>query len=174
MLNACFSLLMPLLLLLIVAVALKHKVPVFDSFQKGALAGAKLAFKILPTLLFLLSAVAALKASGAVDRLTHLAAPLLEAVGIPKELAPLAFLRPFSGSGTVAVFQTILAEHGPDSFVTRAASVILASTETTFYTAALYFGAVGVRKTGRTLPAAVAADITGFVVGCALTRLLFH
>jgi spore maturation protein B len=86
---------------------------------------------------------------------------------------PLALLRPISGSGGMAVFRDLLESHGPDSFVGRVASVMMGSTETTFYTIAVYYGAVGVRKTRHTLPAALCADLAGFVFSSLAVIWLF-
>jgi spore maturation protein B len=114
-----------------------------------------------------------LRASGALDALTHLLTPLFDFLGVPPEMASLALLRPLSGSGALAVGSELIESHGPDSFIGRAVSVMLGSTETTFYTIAVYFGAAKIKRTRYAVPAALTADFVGLVAACIMTRLLF-
>lgn len=138
-------------------------VAIFDVFLEGAREGLATAVHILPSLVGLMTAVGVFKASGALDLLSHGLKPAADFLGLPSQVMPLALLRPVSGSGGMAVFRDLLQSFGPDSFVGRVASVMMGSTETTFYTIAVYYGAVGVRKTRHTLPAALGADLAGFV-----------
>ena len=109
-----------------------------------------------------------------IDRaLGELAAPLLEKLGIPPETAALLFIRPVSGSGALAVGSELMAAHGPDSYIGRVAAVMLGSTETTFYTIAVYFGAAGVKKTRYAIPAALTADLAGFMAAALAVRVFF-
>ena len=113
-----------------------------------------------------------LRASGAIDLLTRLLAPVSRVFGIPAETLPLVLLRPFSGSAALAVGADLMAVYGVDSLIGRTAAVMLGSTETTFYTISVYFGAAGVKKTRYAIPAALIADLTGFVAA-SLTAQLF-
>ena len=97
----------------------------------------------------------------------------LERLGIPPETAPLMLIRPVSGSGALAVASDLMAAHGPDSYIGRVAAVMMGSTETTFYTIAVYFGAAGIVRTRHTVPAALAADLTGFLAAALTVRLFF-
>ena len=153
----------PAIAALFLAAGLVEGVPVFDVFMEGAKEGLATAVRILPSLIGLMTAVGVFKASGALDMLAQALSPAARLMGLPPEVMPLALLRPVSGSGGMAVFRDLLAAHGPDSFVGRVASVMMGSTETTFYTIAVYYGAVGVRKSRHTLPAALGADLAGFV-----------
>ena len=137
-------------------------VAVFDVFLEGAREGLATAARILPSLVGLMTAVGVFKASGALDLLSLGLKPAADFLGLPSEVMPLALLRPVSGSGGMAIYRDILQSHSPDSFVGRVASVMMGSTETTFYTIAVYYGAVGIRKTRHTLPAALGADLAGF------------
>ena len=121
----------------------------------------------------LLTAVSMFRVSGAMEWLSGLFAPVLELLGVPPETAPLMLVRPVSGSGALAVATDLMAAHGPDSYIGRVAAVMLGSTETTFYTIAVYFGSAGIHKTRHTVPAALAADLTGFVAAAFAVRLLF-
>ena len=122
----------------------------------------------------LLTAVSMFRASGAMDALARLCAPVLNLLGIPAETVPLMLVRPVSGSGALAVASDLMAAHGPDSYIGRVAAVMLGSTETTFYTIAVYFGSAGIVRTRHTVPAALAADLTGFLTAALTVRLLFR
>lgn len=146
---------------------------VFDAFLTGAREGAETAVKILPALVALITAVGVLRASGLLDLLTGALAPLFTSLGLPREVIPLALLRPVSGSGAMVIFTDILEKCGPDSFAGRVASVMQGSTETTFYTVAVYYGAVSIHRTRHTVPSALTADVTGFLMSAAAVRLFF-
>ena len=147
-------------------------VDVFAAMTEGIAEGLRVLLRIFPAVAALLCAVYALRASGALDALTGLLAPIFRLLGIPVETAPLVLLRPISGSGALAVAGDIMARYGPDSLAGRTAAVMLGSTETTFYVIAVYFGAAGVKKTRWAIPAALCADFTGFVLSSLAARLL--
>ncbi len=143
----------------------------FDAFLEGAREGLSTAVSITPALICLLTAVAMFKASGALDVLSWGLSPLAQAVGLPGEVIPLALLRPISGSGAMVLFNDLLAVYGPDSFIGRVASVMEGSTETTFYTIAVYYGATHVTRTRHTLPSALSADLAGILMSGVTVRL---
>lgn len=148
-------------------------VNVFDVFINGAKSGFKTALSITPPLIALITAVGALNASGGLSVLCEILSPLANALKIPPEIMPLALISPVSGSGAVTMFENILKSFGPDSFAGRCASVLMGSTETTFYAITLYYGSVGIKKTRHTLPCAVGADIVSFVLSPFAVRLFF-
>lgn len=165
--------LVPLLLLFVSVFAMARRVNVYDALTRGAEEGLTVLLRILPSLAGLLTAVYMLRASGAMDAVGLLLAPLLERLGIPPETAALLLIRPVSGSGALAVGSELMAAHGPDSYIGRVAAVMLGSTETTFYTIAVYFGSAGVRKTRYAIPAALCADLAGFAAAAFAVRLVF-
>lgn len=146
---------------------------VFQAMLDGVAEGLRTLLRIFPSLVALLTAVYMLRASGALELLTNLLSPLLGLLGIPPETAPLMLLRPVSGSGALAAATELMAQYGPDSYIGRTAAVMLGSTETTFYVLAVYFGACGVRRSRWAIPAAIAADLTGFLVAAALVRWIW-
>lgn len=156
----------------ILLLGLIRKVDVFSVFCEGAAEGLRTCADILPALVLLIVFIGMLQASGAVEVLTQLLAPLCRAVSFPEECMPMVILRPFSGSGAIAVYNEIAASSGVDSFAGRTASVLLGSSETTFYTIAVYFSAVKVRNTRYAVPAALTADLTAWLV-CGITVMLF-
>lgn len=167
------SYVLPGVVLFIVLFGFVRKVPVFDAFTAGAKEGLKSSVSILPTLIGLIMAVSMLSASGALDLLSAFLAPAAGLIGLPPQAMPLALIRPVSGSGATAVLTQIFRDYGPDSFTGRVASVMSGSTETTFYAIAVYFGAVGIKKTRHTIPAALAGDLTACIVAALTVRLFF-
>lgn len=168
------SLVIPVLLAAVAVYGLGKKVDVYSALTHGAEDGLTVLLRIIPALVGLLTAVSMFRASGAMDALSGLCAPVLELLGIPAETVPLMLIRPVSGSGALAVASDLLATHGPDSYVGRVAAVMLGSTETTFYTIAVYFGAAGITRTRHTIPAALAADLMGFFAAAFTVRLFFR
>ena len=161
----------PILLLASSLLTLRKKENAYDLLLSGAADGLRLLLSILPSLILLLTAVTMLRASGAVEILSGFLSPLLNLVGIPPETAMLILVRPLSGSAALAVGAELMAEYGPDSLIGRTVAVMLGSTETTFYAISVYFGAVGVKKTRYCIPAALLADLTGFVMASLTARL---
>ena len=167
------ELVVPVLLCFTACYALGKRVDVYTALTRGAEEGLNVLVHILPSLIALLTAVYMFRASGAMEYLGALLAPALERVGIPPEVAPLLFIRPISGSGALAVGSELMATYGPDSYIGRVAAVMLGSSETTFYTIAVYFGAAGIRDTRYAIPAALCADLCGFVAASWAVRLFF-
>lgn len=165
--------LIPILLAGAALYALCRRVDVFSALTTGAGEGLSVVLRILPPLVALLTAVYMLRASGALELLTELLTPVLTFLGIPPETVGLLLIRPVSGSGALAVGSDIMQTYGPDSTIGRTAAVMLGSTETTFYTVAVYYGAAGIRRTRHTIPAALAADITGFLAAAWTVRWMF-
>lgn len=137
---------------------------VFSAMADGAAEGLRTVLRIFPPLIALLTAVCMLRASGAIGAIEGLASGLLSMLGIPPETAVLMLLRPLSGSGALAAGADLISEYGADSMIGRTAAVMLGSTETTFYVLTVYFGAVGIKKTRWALPAAICADLAGFIM----------
>ena len=163
----------PCVLFGIVLYAFLQGTDVFSEFISGAKEGLATSVNILPALVALITAVGIFKASGALDLITHFISPLTEKAGIPGEVVPLALLRPISGSGAMVIFTDLLETYGPDSLVGRIASVMQGSTETTFYTIAVYYGATKIKNTRHTVPSSVTADLVGFLMSALTVRLIF-
>ena len=167
------SYVIPVLLASVAVYGMGKKVNVYSALTHGAEEGLSVLLRIIPALVGLLTAVSMFRASGAMEWLSGLCAPLLERLGIPPEAMPLMLIRPVSGSGALAVASDLMTTYGPDSYQGRVAAVMLGSTETTFYTIAVYFGSAGIRRTRHTVPAALAADLTGFFASALAVRLFF-
>ena len=163
----------PMIILVTSLVALRKKENTYDLMLTGAGEGLKLLITILPALILLLTAVSMLRISGAVELLSGMLSPVFRFFGIPPETAILVLVRPISGSAALAVGTDLMAQYGVDSLIGRTAAVMLGSTETTFYTISVYFGAAGVRKTRYTVIAALIADLTSFLVASLTARLFY-
>ena len=165
--------LVPFLLFIVSLVALRKRENCYDLLLDGAAEGLKLLISLVPTLILLLTAVTMLRTSGAVDILSRFLSPVFSFLGIPVETAILVLSRPISGSAALAVGADLITQHGVDSLIGRTAAVMLGSTETTFYTISVYFGAAGIKKTRYTIPAALIADLTGFITASVTAKYLF-
>ena len=163
----------PLILLLTGCYGLYKKENTYELLLQGGREGLNLLFSILPSLVFLLTAVHMLRASGAIDLFGRWFAPFFSFLGIPPETAMLVLIRPISGSAALAVGAELMAEYGVDSLVGRTAAVMLGSTETTFYTISVYFSAAGIQRTRYTVPAALFADLVGFTMASLTVRWFF-
>ena len=129
------------------------------------------AVSVLPALCFLMTAIGMLKQSGIMEMLTRFVLPFAEKIGFPPEVLPLAILRPFSGSGALGYYEELCRNVAPNSFSERVASVLMGGSETTFYTVAVYYGAIGIKKGRNTVPAAVFADISAAVLSVLAVNL---
>ena len=166
------ALVVPVILCFTACFAMRRRVDVYSALTKGAEEGLTVLLHILPSLIGLLTAVYMFRASGAMEVLAALLSPALEKLGIPPETAPLLFIRPISGSGALAVGSEIMETYGADSYIGRVAAVMLGSSETTFYTIAIYYGSAGIVKTRYTIPAALCADLVMFWASAFAVRLL--
>lgn len=167
------ELLIPLLMLAVSCTAMAGKRDVYSLLISGAEDGLHTVLRILPALIVLLTAVSMLRASGAMDWLAGFLSPVCTWLGIPPETVPLVLIRPISGSAALAIGSELMAAHGVNSEIGRTAAIMLGSTETTFYTVSVYFGAAGIKRTKYTIPAALIADLTGFVAASWVTKWIF-
>ncbi|MGN0985361.1 MAG: spore maturation protein [Candidatus Enterenecus sp.] len=171
--DLALTMLVPVLMLAVALWGLLRKVDLWGALVDGAAEGIKVSARIVPSLIALLTAVYMLRASGALELLGQALEPVLSAVGIPVETIGLLLVRPVSGSAALGVGAELIETYGPDSLVGRTAAVMLGSTETTFYTVAVYFGAAKVARTRYAVPAALCGDIAGFLAASWAVRILF-
>lgn len=162
----------PVLIVLVLAFALFKKVNVYDSFVLGAKKSFSLSLSVFPYLAAMFITVNALQASGLEKYLTEFFAPPFRLLGIPKEVVKLVLLRPFSGSGSLALLTDVYKNYGVDSYVGRCASVIMGSSETVFYVASVYFAQTNVKRTGFAIPIGLFCNLVGSVLACLLCRVM--
>lgn len=170
--NYISTIAMPTIIFIIVLYSLLEKNKVYDIFLDGAKEGVKIVYNIFPTLIGLFVAVGALRNSGIIDLIISVISPLIEKINIPKEIMPLAILRPISGSASMAIATDIMNNYGVDSNVGKIASVIMGSTETTLYTIAIYTSSVKIKNTRGILLAALAGDVIGMLVSVLICGIL--
>jgi spore maturation protein B len=163
----------PVLLVVIPLYGLIRKVKVYEAFIDGAKEGFDVAVRIIPYLVAILVAIGMFRASGAMNLVTEGLRPMLTAVRFPPELFPLAVLRSLTGSGSLALMTDMVKTFGPDSLLSRMAATMYGSSETTFYVLAVYFGAIGVKKTRHAVPAALIADMVAVIASIAICYWLF-
>ncbi|GIP32348.1 spore maturation protein [Paenibacillus sp. J2TS4] len=163
----------PVIIAFIPLFAAYKKVPVYESFVEGAKDGFQTAISIIPQLVGMMVAISVFRASGAMDLLISAIRPVLDYVGVPGEVLPLAILRPLTGSGSLAYTADLIGQFGPDSIIGRIASTIQGSTDTTLYVLTVYFGAVGIRKAGYALKVGLISDIVGFLASILICYLVF-
>ena len=150
-----------------------RRVRVYESLVEGAKEGFQVALRIIPFLVAILVVIGMFRASGGLDVIVSVIAPVTALVGMPGEALPMALLRPLSGSGALGVASEAMTVHGPDSLIGYMVSTYQGSTETTFYTLAVYFGAIGVKVTRHTVPACLMADVTGILAATFMVNLMF-
>lgn len=163
----------PVLLVGIPLVGMLRGIKVYDVFIEGAKDGFNVAVKIIPFLVGILVAIGMFRGSGAMDMLTNALRPAMNAIGFPPEVFPLAVLRPLSGSGSLALTTDIVKRYGADSMFARIAATMYGSSETLFYVLAVYFGAVGVKRTRHAIPSAIIGDIVAAIVAVAVCTWMF-
>ncbi|WP_368504576.1 spore maturation protein [Alkalihalophilus sp. As8PL] len=149
------------------------RVPTYETFVEGAKEGFGMAISIIPYLVGMLVAISVFRASGAMEFLIEFMKPLLQLVGVPSEIVPLAMIRPISGTGALGMTSDLIATYGPDSFIGRLASTMQGSTDTTLYVLTVYFGAVGIKKMGDALKVGLLADIVGIIASIIIVSMVF-
>lgn len=172
--NNISTYILPVFILIIIVFALIKKVDIFSAFIDGAKKGFEVFLSILPSLTALFLAIEMLKTSQGINFLTYILSPAADLLEIPKEILPICILSPFSGGGSLSMYESIINQYGPDSYIGRTASVMMGSTETTFYAIAVYFGAVNVKKIRHTAICSLCADLTSFILAGIIVRLLFY
>ena len=168
------TMLMPGIIAIVALWGVARRVDVYDALITGAGEGLGVLIRILPPMIGLLTAVHMLRASGALELAAGALEPLLLRLGIPPETVALLLVRPISGSAALGVGAELISTYGPDSLIGRFYFFFSATTETTFYTIAVYFGAAGIVKTRYAVPAALCADLAGFMAAAWAVRILFY
>lgn len=165
---------LPFFIIIIISFGLYKRIDVFSTFIDGAKKGFDVFLSILPSLTALFLAVQMLKTSQGINIITKLLSPVADLLKIPVETLPMCILSPISGGGSLSVYESIISEYGPDSYIGRVSSVMMGSTETTFYAIAVYYGAVGIKKIRHTAICSLCADFTSFILAGIIVRLFFY
>lgn len=165
------ELITPALICAVVIATIIKKQPLYNALGQGAAEGLEILVQIAPSVILIMAAVGALSGSGALDFIVSLISPVTDMLNIPAEVLPLALIRPMSGSGAIGVLSDNLTRYGADSELGIISSVIMGSTETTFYVLAVYLGSTTVKKPARAVLSAVIADMAGIVLGVMFVRM---
>ncbi|MBB6455285.1 spore maturation protein B [Salirhabdus euzebyi] len=163
----------PLIILLVLLAGTIKKVPTYETFVEGGKEGVQMAISLLPFLLGMMVSIAIFRSSGAMEGFVEFLAPVLQTLGVPADIVPLAVVRPVSGTAALAVTTDLIKEFGPDSFIGNLASTMQGSTDTTLYILTVYFGAVGIRKMGDALKVGLLADLIGIIASIIVCTYVF-
>ncbi len=170
--NYISNLAIPITIIIIILFGMKERKKTFDTFLIGAKEGLEIVIKMLPTLIGIFFAIGLLRSSGIIDFLIYILSPITDFLKIPSQIMPLAILRPISGSASMAIAVDIMNNYGVDTLIGIISSVIMGSTETTFYTIAIYTSCVGIKKTRGVLGPALIADVVGIITSVIICRIL--
>ncbi|NLV59144.1 MAG: spore maturation protein [Clostridiales bacterium] len=157
-------LLIPLLLLWLLVAAAWKRMPVYDLFLIGSKEGLQVALRVLPNLAAMMVAIGMFRVSGCLDALTDLCTPVFQGLGLPPEIAPLAMMRPLSGSASLGMVEALITRYGPDSRVGLVACTVMGSSETIFYTICVYLGAIKHKRSGYAIPCALLGALAALVL----------
>jgi spore maturation protein B len=171
--NIISVLAIPLMIAVFLGWGFFKKVRVYEVFVEGAKDGFNTAIRIIPYLVAMLFAIGIFRASGAMDVLVSIIAPVTNLIGMPADTLPMALMRPLSGSGSLGIMTELMKTHGPDSFVGVLASTFYGSSETTFYILAVYFGSINIKNTRHAVPVGLLADLAGVLAAVFICRILF-
>jgi spore maturation protein B len=171
--DAVSILAIPAIILFVVIVGAVKKVKIYEAFVEGAKEGFNVAIRIIPFLVAMLVAIGIFRAGGAMEILAAILSPVTNLVGMPPEALPMALIRPLSGSGALGVMSEIIKAHGPDSIIGRMVSVMMGSSETTFYVLAVYFGSVSITRTRQAVPAGIVAEVAAILASVWTVHLIF-
>ena len=163
----------PVVVALVAFYAICKKVPVYSVFTEGAKEGFSTAIMIIPYLVAMLCAIGMFRASGAMDFICDLLAPVTNVIGLPSEVLPMAIMRSFSGGGAEGMMADLLAQYGTQSQIGRIASVALGSTETTFYVVAVYFGSVGISNTRHSIAAGLLGVLASLIAATLIVNIMW-
>ena len=172
-LNTLSLWILPVIIVFILVYALYKKTPAYEVFVDGAAEGFKIAIKIIPYLIAIMVCTALFRASGAIENIENFIKPLLDYFKIPVETTIIMLTRSLSGSATLGVLADIINQTGANSYATKLAAVITGSSETTFYVASVYFGAVGIKKFRHALLAGILADVVGLIAAVWVCSIFF-
>lgn len=167
------DLILPLVIGAILLYGIIKKVDIYAVFVEGAMEGGKAAIRIFPYILAVIFAINLFINSGAENFIVKLLTPITTFIGFPPELLSLSIVKPLSGGGSLGVFKSILDNYGPDSYIGRSASVLMGSSETIFYTVAVYFGSVGIKNIRYTVKVGLIAHCASIFASLLVCKLMF-
>jgi spore maturation protein B len=163
---------LPLIVLIVILNGVKKKISVYDTFTEGAKESFDMTLRLFPTMLGMILGVNIFVKSGVLNFILNLLTPILSIIKIPKEIIPLAILRPISGSSGIALLETIIETYGPENIISKMSSVIQGSTDTTLYIISLYFGSIGIKRSKYALKAGIIADLIGIISAIIITKVM--
>ena len=162
----------PIFIILVLIYSLFKKINAYDCFVSGARGAVDLCINTFPYLVAIFAVVELLSISGVSEILSNFMKPIFNILGIPSELTEFLILRPFTGSGSVGMLANLFSIYGPDSYVSKCASIIMSCSETTFYVVAVYFSTTKIKKLKYIIPVCLLSALIGSVLACLFCRLI--
>lgn len=163
----------PILMTIILFHGFIKKIDIYEVFVEGAREGFNTSLRIMPYLIGIFLAIGIFKESGAMNFFITLLSPVTNLVKIPREVIPLIVMRPISGSGALGIVNDVVQTNGADSIIGRIACTMMGSSETIFYTMAIYFGAIGIKRARHTMIAALISHIAAVLASVWICRIVF-
>jgi spore maturation protein B len=163
---------LPVIIVVLIVYGTIKRVNIFECFTEGGKSAAKLIYSIFPFLSAMFICIFLFRESGLAGMLNTALSPVLRLIGIPAELSELLVLRPFSGTGSLAVYEQIIETHGADSYLARSAGVIMGSSETVFYVTAVYFSKIKIKNLGHSIPLSLFLTYLGAILACLICRMI--
>ncbi len=162
---------LPLFVIFVFLYSLIKKVPVYQTFTEGVTQALKLVVSLFPALLAVILMSELFKASGLYAWLLDLSSPIFSFFGIPKELMEIIILKPFSGSGSLAILDGIYKTYGTSGYIPLCASMIFGSSETIFYVTAIYYVKCKNKNAVKAILISLTATFITTCLSCLLARL---
>lgn len=171
--NQIGSYIIPVIVLIILLLAIKKKINVFDEFVEGAEEGLRMSFSIFPYLIAMIFGINILLKSDILNHIFIFLRPIFDFIHIPVEILPMAIIRPISGNASFAVMIDVINTYGVDSYLGRIVSVMQGATDTTIYVISLYFGSIGIKNIRYALKAGLFADLVTLIISVLLVSIFF-
>lgn len=167
------DMIVPVLIFVVILSGMCAKKNVYNIFNEGSREALGITVDIVPSIIGLMMAIGMMNECGAIEILVDILRPFLSFIGLPPEVLPLSVLRPVSGSASMGIVGDVFEKCGPDSYAGRVASVMMGSTETTFYTIALFYGTIKSKVSGRVVVSALAGDFAGMLASVIFCQLFW-
>lgn len=165
------SYIIPIFIICVLIFSLIKNINAYDSFVAGGRQAVDLCINTFPYLVAIFVIVELLAISGLSSLIAKLTSPIFDLFGIPAELTEFLVLRPFSGSGSMAMLSNLFSTYGADSYIARCACVIMSCSETTFYVVAVYFSTTKIKNLKYTVPVCLLSAFIGSILACAFCRI---
>ena len=162
------NIILPLITLIVIIYALYKKINIYDEFLTGVKEGLQISLDIFPSIFAMIISVTVLVKSNFLNNIIS----LININIFPKEILPIAILRPISSSSSMMILNEILKTYGVDSLIGKISSIIAGSTDTTIYIIATYYASIKIKKTKQSLIIGLLADLTCVIISILIVKII--